>query len=49
MTKVFAVVYKGEVIHTIAPATIEIQDGIIVTLDAGEDVQGWEDGAGITI
>jgi len=38
-----------EVITTIYPATIEDMRSIIRDLDAGEDVDGWEDGNGNTI
>ena len=38
-----------EVITTIYPATIEDMQSIIRDLDAGEDVDGWEDGNGNTI
>lgn len=38
-----------EVIATIYPATIEDMRSIIRDLDAGADVDGWEDGNGNTI
>ena len=38
-----------EVITTIYPATIEDMRSIIRDLDAGADVDGWEDGNGNTI
>lgn len=45
----FDVVKDGEVIATINPETIEDMNQIIEDLDAGEDVDGWEDGNGNTI
>lgn len=42
----FNVVQSGEVIATITPADLENMDVIIETLDAGDDVNGWEDGNG---
>lgn len=39
----------GEVIATITPASIEDMQQIIEDLDAGEDVNGWEDGMGNVI
>lgn len=45
----FDVIKNEEVIATITPATIEDMKQIIEDLDAGEDVDGWEDGNGNTI
>ena len=45
----FEVVKDGEVIATITPADIDDMNQIIADLDAGEDVNGWEDGMGNTI
>ena len=45
----FEVVKDGEVIATITPDTIEDMEQIIKNLDAGDDVDGWEDGMGHTI
>lgn len=45
----FEVVKNGEVIATITPADIEDMQRIVADLDAGEDVNGWEDGNGNTI
>lgn len=45
----FEVVKDGKVIATITPETIEDMEQIISDLDAGEDVNGWEDGMGNTI
>ena len=45
----FDVVKDGEVIATINPETIEDMNQIIEDLNAGEDVDGWEDGNGNTI
>lgn len=45
----FEVVKDGEVIASIIPADIEDMNRIISALDAGEDVDGWEDGMGNTI
>lgn len=42
-------VTQGDNIQTIYPATIEDMEMIIAELDAGEDVDGWEDGMGNTI
>lgn len=46
--KAFEVV-QGDKVQTIYPATIEDMESIIEDLDAGEDVNGWEDGLGHTI
>lgn len=43
--KAFDVVQDGET-QTIYPATIDDMHSIIADLDAGEDVDGWEDGLG---
>lgn len=45
----FEVTKGEEVIATITPATIEDMEEIIKHLDAGEDVDGWEDGTGNTV
>jgi len=45
----FEVVKDGEVIASITPADIEDMNRIISALDAGEEVDGWEDGMGNTI
>ena len=45
----FAVVQKGKEDQTITPGSIEDMNSIITDLDNGEDVGGWEDGAGNTI
>ena len=45
----FEVVKDGEVIATITPADLDDMDRIISNLDAGEGVDGWEDGMGNTI
>ena len=37
---------NGEVVATITPATLNDMKTIIADLDAGEDVDGWEDGMG---
>lgn len=46
--KAFEVV-QGDKVQTIYPATIEDMEQIIIDLDNGEDVDGWEDGLGNTI
>lgn len=46
--KAFEVV-QGDKVQTIYPATIEDMEQIIKDLDAGVDVDGWEDGLGNTI
>jgi len=47
---VFEVVLdSGEVVGTITPATLEDMIAIVADLDAGADVDGWEDGMGNTI
>ena len=40
---------NGEVVGTITPATLDDMKTIVADLDAGEDVNGWEDGMGNTI
>lgn len=45
----FQIIRHAKVIHTITPETIEDMNRIIEALDAGEDVNGWEDGNGQTI
>ncbi|MBB6449611.1 hypothetical protein HNR44_001560 [Geomicrobium halophilum] len=39
----------GETIVTITPADLNDQAQLVADLDAGEDVDGWEDGKGNTI
>lgn len=45
----FEVVRDEEVLYTITPPDMGTQESIIADLDAGEDVNGWEDGSGNTI
>lgn len=45
----FEVVKDGEVIATITPADLDDMNRIISDLDAGEGVDGWEDGMGNVI
>lgn len=45
----FDVIKDGEIIATITPGSVEDMKSIIEDLDAGEDVDGWEDGNGNTI
>jgi hypothetical protein len=45
----FDVVKGGEVIATITPADLDDMQRIVEALDAGEGVNGWEDGMGNTI
>ncbi|WP_025716052.1 hypothetical protein [Paenibacillus sp. 1-18] len=45
----FEVVQDGETLFTITPPDLENQAQIIADLDAGEDVNGWDDGMGNTI
>jgi hypothetical protein len=40
---------NGEIIATITPPDLDNQNEIIEALNAGEDVNGWEDGVGNTI
>ena len=40
---------NGEIIATITPPDLDSQSEIVKALDAGEDVNGWEDGMGNTI
>ncbi len=40
---------NGEIIATITPASLDDQNDIIKALDAGQGVEGWEDGHGNTI
>lgn len=40
---------NGEIIATITPPDLDNQNEIVKALDAGEDVNGWEDGMGNTI
>ena len=43
------VLNNGEVIGTITPATLDDMAAVVADLDAGADVDGWEDGMGNTI
>jgi len=45
----FAVIVEGKKEQVITPDSIESMNSIIADLDAGEEVQGWEDGMGNTI
>lgn len=45
----FEIWKEDEKVGTITPADLEDQERIIGELDAGEDVNGWEDGMGNTI
>jgi hypothetical protein len=45
----FEVVQDGETLFSITPPDLDNQAQIIEDLDAGEDVNGWEDGMGNTI
>lgn len=45
----FQIVKDGDVIHTIYPSDLVAMKSIIVALNNGEDVDGWEDGLGNTI
>ncbi|MCY7485797.1 MULTISPECIES: hypothetical protein [Paenibacillus] len=45
----FEVIQDGEVVATIVPPDMESMEQIISDLDAGDDVNGWEDGMGNTI
>lgn len=45
----FQIIRHAKVIHTITPETVEDMNRIIEALDAGEDVNGWENGSGETI
>jgi len=40
---------NGYLVGTLCPATIADMQNIVAHLDAGADVDGWEDGAGSTI
>jgi uncharacterized protein YkuJ len=40
---------NGEIIATITPFDLDDQNDIIEALDAGQGVEGWEDGMGNTI
>lgn len=40
---------NGEIVATITPGSLEDQNEIIKALDAGEGIEGWEDGHGNTI
>jgi len=45
----FAVIVPGKKEQIITPGSIKEMNSIIADLDAGEDVDGWEDGMGNTI
>lgn len=45
----FAVIVEGKKDQIITPDSIEAMEEVITALDAGEDVDGWEDGMGNTI
>ena len=45
----FDVVKNDEVIATITPGSLEEMGEIVMDLDSGECVDGWEDGKGNTI
>ena len=45
----FDIIKDGETIATITPGSIEEMEETIAALDAGEGVDGWEDGMGNTI
>ena len=45
----FEVIKDNKVVATITPNSIENMEAIIADLDAGKDVNGWEDGMGNTI
>ena len=45
----FDVVKNGEIIATITPGSLDEMEQITADLDAGERVDGWEDGTGNTI
>ncbi len=45
----FAIVRSGVTVAVITPASLENMETIVSDLDAGEDVNGWEDGMGNTI
>lgn len=45
----FDVIKDGKVIATITPGDLDDMETIVSDLDAGEDVNGWEDGNGNTI
>jgi hypothetical protein len=45
----FEIIQGEEVKHTIYPGSISEMESIKEDLDAGEDVEGWEDGMGNTI
>lgn len=42
----FEVIKNDDVVATITPSSIEDMKQIVADLDAGEDVNGWEDGMG---
>lgn len=46
---VFEVIKDNEVVATITPDNINVMNVIIEDLNAGEDVNGWDDGMGNTI
>jgi len=45
----FDVVKSGEIVATITPVSLDEMEQITADLDAGECVDGWEDGTGNTI
>ncbi|WP_339273759.1 hypothetical protein MKY59_21435 [Paenibacillus sp. FSL W8-0426] len=45
----FEIIKDGEVVATITPPDLDNMAEIVSQLDAGEDVNGWEDGNGNTI
>ncbi|MEK4983648.1 hypothetical protein [Bacillus sp. FSL K6-6540] len=45
----FEVIKGNERVAVITPGSIEDMEAIISDLDAGHDVNGWEDGMGNTI
>lgn len=45
----FKIIKDNEVLATITPDSIGVMNVIIEDLDAGEDVNGWDDGMGNTI
>ena len=42
----FAVIVDGKEKYTITPGDIDDMNNIIKALDAGEDIDGWDDGKG---
>lgn len=45
----FEVARGDDILATITPGDLKDQEGIIEALDAGEGVDGWEDGMGNVI